>query len=421
MKTILTIITAGSLLAMLAMAQPPRYSVIDLGTLPGGTSSSANAMNNNRLVGGNAADADGIQQNMLWWGPLRIKIGTPGLNSGIFGVNDGGLASINAEISKKDPNNENFCGFGTGLECLAFLLQGGALIQLPTLGGNNATIGNINSKGEIIGAAENSTRDPECSTTVLADGAGPQVLDYEAVVWGPKPGAIRELKPLPGDTVGVALWINDNSQAVGASGACANTEPPPLAFGPHAVMWDADGTPHDMGNLGSKVANMGLSMNNRGQVVGASTLNDKATPGNGTHAFLWTSAAGMKDLGTLPGDTASAGLGINDGGDVVGTSFDADGNPRAYLWHDGVMTDLNTLVAGKSPLFLLWGGAIDSHGEIVGFGATEQGDVHAYLATPSSGAPADSFSVAQQGSLKPVALPENVRKQFRGWRGFWGR
>jgi probable HAF family extracellular repeat protein len=421
MRTILTSITAGSLLAMLAMAQPPRYSVIDLGALPGGTSSSANALNNNRLVGGNAADADGIQQNMLWWGPLRIEIGTPGLNSGMFGVNDGGLASINAEISKKDPNNENFCGFGTGLECLAFLLQGGALIQLPTLGGNNATIGNINSKGEIIGAAENSTRDPECSTTVLADGAGPQVLDYEAVVWGPKPGAIRELKPLPGDTVGVALWINDNSQAVGASGTCANTEPPPLAFGTHAVMWDADGTPHDMGNLGSKVINMGMAMNNRGQAVGASSLNDKATPGNGTHAFLWTSAAGMKDLGTLPGDTASGGMGINDAGDVVGTSFDSDGNSRAYLIHNGVMSDLNDLVAGKSPLFLLFGAAINSRGEIVGFGATEQGDVHAFLATPSSGAADDSFLLAQPAALKPVALPENVRKQFRGWRGFWGR
>jgi len=421
MKTILTIITAGSLLAMLAMAQPPRYSVIDLGTLPGGTSSSANAMNNNRLVGGNAADADGIQQNMLWWGPLRIKIGTPGLNSGIFGVNDGGLASINAEISKKDPNNENFCGFGTGLECLAFLLQGGALIQLPTLGGNNATIGNINNKGEIIGAAENSTRDPECPTTVLADGAGPQVLDYEAVVWGPKPGAIRELKPLPGDTVGVALWINDNSQAVGASGSCANTEPPPLAFGTHAVMWDADGTPHDMGNLGSKVANMGLAMNNQGQAVGASSLNDKATPGNGTHAFLWTSAAGMKDLGTLPGDTASGGMGINDAGDVVGTSFDADGNSRAYLIHNGVMSDLNDLVAGNSSLFLLFGAAIDSRGEIVGFGATEQGDVHAFLATPSISAADDSFSTVQQAALKPVTLSENVRKQLRGWRRFWGR
>jgi len=166
---------------------------------------------------------------------------------------------------------------------------------------------------------------------------------------------------------------------------------------------------------------MGLAMNNQGQVVGASSLNDKATPGNGTHAFLWTSAAGMKDLGTLPGDTASGGMGINDAGDVVGTSFDANGNPRAYLIHNGVMSDLNDLVVGNSPLFLLFGAAIDSRGEIVGFGATEQGDVHAFLATPSSGALGDSFLLAQQGALKPVALPENVRKQLRGWRGFWGR
>jgi uncharacterized membrane protein len=234
MRTILTSIAAGGLLATLAMAQTPRYTVIDLGALPGGASSSANALNDNRVVGGNAANAAGTQQSILWWGPLRLPLPTPGLNGGIFGVNNSFQGSINAEISTKDPNNENFCAYGTGLECVVFLMQaGGAIIQLPTLGGNNATVGNINAKGEIIGAAENSVRDPDCPSTVLSNGAGPQVLDYEAVVWGPKPGAIRELQPLAGDTVGVALWINDNGQAVGASGSCANTQPPPIAFGPH--------------------------------------------------------------------------------------------------------------------------------------------------------------------------------------------
>jgi probable HAF family extracellular repeat protein len=419
MKPILTSIAAGGLLAMLATAQPPRYSVIDLGALPGGTSSSGNALNNNRRVGGNAAGADGIQQAMLWWGPLRMKIGTPGLNAGIFGVNESGQGSINAEISTKDPNNENFCAFGTGLECVSFLLQGGALIQLPTLGGNNATIGNINSKGEIAGAAENSVRDPDCPTATTLAGTGPQYFDYEAVVWGPKPGAIRELKPLPGDTVGISLWINDNSQAAGTSGACDNTVLPPLGFGPHAVMWDADGTAHDLGNLGSTVINMGLSINNQGQVAGVSSLNDQAVPGNGTHAFLWTSAAGMQDLGALPGDAASVGSAINDAGDVVGPSFDPSGNPRAYLWHAGVMTDLNTLVTGNSPLYLLFASGIDSSGEIAGFGATEQGDVHAFLAIPIDAAAA--AAQARTGESGPAVLSESARKLVREqpWMRRW--
>ena len=96
----------------------------------------------------------------------------------------------------------------------------------------------------MAGIAENSTRDPECPTGLALNGTGPQVLDFEAVIWGPRQGEIRELPPLPGDTVGVALWINDNGQAVGASGACANTVLPPLASGPHAVLWEKDGSVH---------------------------------------------------------------------------------------------------------------------------------------------------------------------------------
>src|SRR5580658_7877407 len=68
MKPILISIAAGSLLAALAIAQTPRYTVIDLGTLPGGTSSMANYLNDNRLIAGNAANAGGTQQAIFWWG-----------------------------------------------------------------------------------------------------------------------------------------------------------------------------------------------------------------------------------------------------------------------------------------------------------------------------------------------------------------
>ena len=88
---------------------------------------------------------------------------------------------------------------------------------------------------------------------------------------------------------------------------------------------------------------------------------------------------------------------------------------------DGVMTDLNTLVPADSPLYLLWATSINSRSEIAGFGVTSSGDVHAFLATPSDGAQGDSFSPAQQGALKPVVLPENVRQQFFGRLGLRGR
>src|ERR1017187_8723874 len=132
----------------------------------------------------------------------------------------------------------------------------------------------INNRGQVSGLAENSTRDPECAPGVAVDGTGPQVLDYEAVIWGPAPGEIRVLRPLPGDTVGMALWINDNGQAVGASGTCANTIVPGFAAGPHAVLWESNGSVHDLGNLGGTVntgslgaGTVAFAINNRDMVA----------------------------------------------------------------------------------------------------------------------------------------------------------
>src|SRR5438105_13558965 len=95
--------------------------------------------------------------------------------------------------------------------------------QLPLLGGNNGAAGPINIRGEAVGIAENSTRDPECPSTSAVNGTGPYVLDFEAAIWGPGPGQVGELRPLPGDSVGMAVWISDTGQAVGSSGRCANT------------------------------------------------------------------------------------------------------------------------------------------------------------------------------------------------------
>jgi len=187
--------------------------------------------------------------------------------------------------------------------------QGGRFISLPALGGNNSTVGNVNSVGQIPGVAETAVSDPSCASKLPS-----QKLQYRAVIWGPD---LRSVKPLPllgTDTVSVALWMNDKGQAVGSSGACSNTSPPPIAGGPHAILWEADGTPVDLGNLGSTAGNVGLAINNRGEVVGASSLRDDSTPFNGTVGFLWTRQHGMKNLGTLPGDVASGAVAINDAG-----------------------------------------------------------------------------------------------------------
>jgi len=364
------------------------YTITDLGPLPGGTFSQASFVNNNGLASGVSTVADGTQHAALWYEGLTGDIGgLGGPNSAGGVVNDRGQVEGVAETSNLDPNNENFCDYFTGLDCLPFLWQDGVMTALPLLGGNNGVANEVNSRGEIVGAAENRTRDADCPSGPRVNGTGPQVLDFEAVIWEPK-GRIRKLHPLLGDTVSMAFWINDKGQAVGFSGTCANTVIPPVSAGPHAVLWERDGSVHDLGSLGGTVdpsilgvGNAALSINNRGEVVGASPL----ASNNINHAYLWTRKTGMQDIGTLPGDDTSVGLGINNSGDVVGTSIAgtvATGSPRAFLWRKGAMNDLNDLIS-DSPLYLLFATGINDAGDIAGFGVQiGGGEVHGFLASP---------------------------------------
>jgi probable HAF family extracellular repeat protein len=116
----------------------------------------------------------------------------------------------------------------------------------------------------------------------------------------------------------------------------------------------------------------------------------------------------MQDLGTLSGDVASLSISINDAGTVVGASLDASFNLRAFLWEKGVMTDLNTLIAGDSPLYLLTGCSINSRGEITGLGLTSTGEIHTYLASPTDGVATSERTSA--GMISPRVLSDDARK-----------
>ena len=381
--------------------EPTRYTITDLGTLEGGTFSQPFAINRYGLVSGSSNLADGNQHATLWLEKLTVDIGAPGLggpNSIAFGDNNGFQSAGEAETSISDPNGEDFCGFGTHLTCLPFLWQDGEMIQLPALGGNNGVAMAISDRGEVAGFAENSTPDTSCPA--------PQVLHFEPVVW--EKGEIRKLPTVGGDPDGVAQQINDNGEVVGGSGTCATFNANFLynLVPVHALLWEK-GKATDLGNLGGKTGqaggNIAYDINNQGQVVGNSDLKGDKT----FHAFLWTKATGMQDLGTLSGDVASFSISINDAGSAVGGSLDAKFNPRAFLWEKGVMTDLNTRIAGHPPLYLMTGCSINSRGEITGLGMTSTGQIHTYLATPTHSV-VTSESAAQD-VISRRTLSDNAR------------
>jgi probable HAF family extracellular repeat protein len=392
---LLTYIAAITMLAALALPartpaqeqkqEPPRYTVIDLGTL-GGTSSLAGGISNSGWVSGQATLPDGYQHPAVWRNDVITDLGTLGGLNGWAGwvPSDSGEAGGAAETSTPDPNGEDYCGFGTYLECHPFIWREGAMHALPMLGGNNGEAAGVNNLGQVGGGVENTTIDPTC---VLPQG----FYQIKAVLW--ENGKIRELPTLYGDPRSWVLGLNDRGQMVGSSGNCSTDNI-------HALFWQ-DGRVIDLGNLGGKINNVAYDINNLGQVVGYSDL-----PGDSTmHGYLWQKSTGMIDLGTLPGDVGSDADGINNLGQVVGGSWDADGNDRAYVWQNGVMTDLNTLIPADSPLYLIEAtGTINDWGQIAGIALViSTGEVHGFLATPTT----MSWPICERPK---AVLPDDVRK-----------
>ena len=378
------------------------YTVTDLGTLSGGNFSQPFFMNKYGLVSGSSTVAGGAQHATLWLQGLKGDIGTPGLggpDSIAFGDNERFQSAGEAETATPDPRGEDFCGFATHLTCLPFLWQDGEMIPLRTLGGNNGAANAISNRGEVAGFAENTTPDPGCPA--------PQILHFKPVVW--EKGVIRKMPTVGRDPDGVAYGINDNGEIAGASGTCTTFNPNFLnnLLAVHALLWK-NSKVTDLGNLGGPTGQAGgnaaYSVNNRGEVVGSSDL-----PGDTTfHAFLWTRKTGMRDLGTLSGDLASNAISINDSGSVVGVSLDANFNPRAYVWRNGMMTDLNSLIAGDSPLYLLTGCSINNRGEITGLGLTSTGEIHTYLATPKR----DGEDISPSANSRRI-LSDEAREQLQ--------
>jgi probable HAF family extracellular repeat protein len=408
-------------------AHMAQYSVTDLGTLPGGNFSSAGSISNTGVISGSSVGSDGFSHAVLWVAGKIVDISKPGLggdNSGALGTIPDGMVAGTAESADADPFNENFCDLFSGLDCLPYVWANGQMTALPLLGGNNGQGGPVNSNGQVVGWAETATQDPDCTETpaMAAEGVGPQVLDFEAVLWNATTGQLRQLNPLPGDTVAMAFWVNDHGQAVGTSGSCANTYGPPVAAGPHAVLWDADGSVHDLGNLGGTAnpdllgdGNIAFAINDEEQVTGTSAL--PGSPSTAFHAFLWTQASGMRDLGTVCNqdgtcDVISAGLGINDLGVVVGSSlngppFAPDTASRAIVWKNGVMTDLNAVVPANTPLYLLNAFGVNNAGQIVGIAFDPNtNEVHAFVANPIAG----GGGPAARGETKAPKIPSSVRQ-----------
>jgi len=310
--------------------------------------------------------------------------------------------------------------------------QNRTIVDLGTLGGNSSGASGANSSGQAVGVALNAiSENPDFAQ--FMNGA-PAATQARAFLY--QNGSMQDLGTLGGNDA-AALVVNESGQVAGYS--YTNSTPNPTTGIPtvHPFLW-TNGQMQDLGSLGGTIAVPSRSplesapggpvLNNRGQVVGTSTL----AGDDNEHAFLWTSGT-MIDLGTLGGDGSQA-LAINEAGQVVGRSDFSSTSPfhHAFLWQHGTMTDLgvvapcqnstafginsrgevvadmgacggefefsafvwqagqliadlNTLVSPPSDLHIEGVAFINERGEIAGIGVLPNGDTRAVLLVPLPG------------------------------------
>jgi probable HAF family extracellular repeat protein len=399
----------------------PRYYVLNLGDPGGGNSAAASSINNVGWIAGDAVQSGNSNVHAEAWVGTPIDLGTLGGANSAVGWpnknNHGQIAGV-AETADMNPLNELWScsqatfGFITGHVCLGFLWSAGVMSALPPLpGGIDSYAAGINNHGQVAGWAENGVHDSTCNNTPPVN----QVLQFEGVVWGPKLAEMTQLSPLAPDPDSAATAINDKGQIVGISGLCANAVGSTSAE--HAVLWENKyAAPIDIGNFDGGLAwNTPTALNNRGQAVGFG--NQKGSPATAFNpiGFFWTKQRGIKPIPPIGDDTNSWAWGINDRGQVVGQSFNTNsGESRAFLYMDGRLTDLNTLIQGDSSLDLQLANDINDRGEIVGFALdTNSGATVAFLAVPVN--EGNRLSADVYGSnLRANPVREGGRRPFAG-------
>ena len=399
--------------------QQPRYFVFNLGAPGGGTIAAAASINNIGWIAGDASQPGNSTEHAELWVGAPFDLGTlGGPNSALAWPNkntSGELAGI-AETADTNPLGEAWsCALAnfptiTNHICLGFLWQDGVMSPLPPLPGGLDSYGTaVNDKGQAVGWAENGVHDSTCNP--------PQVLQFEAVMWGPEPGQLTQFSPLPGDPDSAATAINSQGEVVGISGLCSNAVGG--ASAQHAVLWDKNGTPNNLGNFDGGVAwNTPTAVNNRTQVVGFANLPNTPAGGFNPVAFRWDRVHGIQKILPIGSDSNDWAWGINAQGHIVGQSFGAT-SARAFLYQDGLMMDLNSLIQPDSSLVLLLANDINDSDEITGFALdTVSGATVAFLAVPVPGGNSTASRASlSRNSSRGVAI-EKMMQALPGFARF---
>ena len=254
-----------------------------------------------------------------------IDLGTLGnFNSIGYGINDNGQVT---GVSHTNDGGDH-----------AFLYSNSILTDIGTLGGTQSYGTGINNAGQIAGSS------------TLAD-------DHTSRAFRWTNGVMTNLGTLGGK------YSHSYGKAINSAGHVTGDSTTTLSGQPEHAFLSAGGAMVDLGTLGGSRSS-GLGINSTDQITGWSL-----TSGNtARHAFVY-SGGSMIDIGALA-DGDSIGNSINDSGQVTGSYISElpCSTTRAFVYRDGMVTDLNDLIDPLSGWLLVEGTGINNKGQITGYG-----------------------------------------------------
>jgi probable HAF family extracellular repeat protein len=348
----LNLSTALAVLLMAAShAAAGSYNVVDLGALPGGSTTGRAINLAGDIVGSSGAPQSGISRAFFWssrQGVRSLGVLAGGDYSDAFAINHPGQVTGSSNTTN-------------GVHAFFWSPVSG-FRDVGTLAGDASSRGfGINDSGQVVGYSSGA--------------AG-----VRAFVWSSRTG-MQSLGTLGGND-SEAYAVNNAGQIVGISSA---------SNGKRAFLWTSGTGMQDLGVLAGDTASRALSINARGMIVGSSF-----GPAGG-HAVLWNNGT-IQNLGTLGGNFSVA-RGVNNAGQVVGESAISLG-PRAFLWTSAQgMQDLNSFIPASLGIVLTAALSINDNGQIVAIGATVADPAHAVdLDDPHHPGPTHAFLLTPAGA-----------------------
>ena len=322
-------IVLAILLGVACDSQAKFYSILDLGTL-GGTSSSGAAVNDSGQVAGTSKTATGIDHAFLFDGAVMRDLGAL-LDSPSNGNAINNAGQVAGTYNAGSPRIK------------AFLFDGNAMRDVGVSGYSSSGAG-MNAQGYVVGSA------------VIYD---TQDTPHPYVFNGITSSIAARL---PGASYGYALDINDRGTFIGYG----DTHSFVIPNGAVHILLNGS----DAGALPGSTYAVGTSINNLNQFTGSSNL-----PGNISHA-LFNNGTQLIDIGALLGNQSSGGTSINDLGEIIGYATNGP-----FLYAGGQMFSLSSLVKGGQDWQLQSVNSISNTGFIAGTGMIH-GQQHAFLLTP---------------------------------------